>query len=85
MSMPRRSRFRWALDRTRALGLSDLMLHAGFLPEPGDPDRKHDRERLNHLHRGGEARRDNKEYVVGHGTGRQSDCSISYYEIKSRR
>jgi L-ribulose-5-phosphate 3-epimerase len=36
----RLERFRWALDRTRALGLKDLMLHAGFLPEPGDPDRK---------------------------------------------
>jgi sugar phosphate isomerase/epimerase len=35
----RLQRLRWALDRTRALGLSDLMLHAGFLPEPGDPDR----------------------------------------------
>lgn len=33
-------RFQWALDRTRALGLADLMLHAGFLPEPGHPDRK---------------------------------------------
>jgi sugar phosphate isomerase/epimerase len=33
-------RFKWALDRTRALGLNDIMLHAGFLPEPGDPDRK---------------------------------------------
>jgi sugar phosphate isomerase/epimerase len=33
-------RFQWALDRTRALGLTDLMLHAGFLPEPGEPDRK---------------------------------------------
>ncbi len=33
-------RLEWALDRTRALGLTDLMLHAGFLPEPGDPDRK---------------------------------------------
>src|SRR5436305_1749252 len=32
--------FQWALDRTKALGLGDLMLHAGFLPEPGDPDRK---------------------------------------------
>src|SRR5262249_44616294 len=31
---------RWALDRTRALGLADLMLHAGFIPEPGTPDRK---------------------------------------------
>jgi L-ribulose-5-phosphate 3-epimerase len=36
----RLERFRWALDRTRALGLTDLMLHAGFLPEPGNPDRK---------------------------------------------
>ena len=36
----RLERLAWALDRTRALGLADLMLHAGFLPEPGDPDRK---------------------------------------------
>jgi sugar phosphate isomerase/epimerase len=36
----RLERLAWALDRTKALGLSDLMLHAGFLPEPGDPDRK---------------------------------------------
>ena len=28
------------VDRTIALGLSDIMLHAGFLPEPGHPDRK---------------------------------------------
>src|SRR5438105_8259724 len=36
----RLERFQWALERTRALGLSDLMLHAGFLPEPKHPDRK---------------------------------------------
>src|SRR5438128_1054413 len=36
----RLQRFEWALDRTVALGLTDLMLHAGFLPEPGDPARK---------------------------------------------
>ncbi len=36
----RLERLSWALDRTRALGLTDLMFHAGFLPEPGDPDRK---------------------------------------------
>jgi sugar phosphate isomerase/epimerase len=36
----RLERFQWGLERTRALGLTDLMLHAGFLPEPGDPDRK---------------------------------------------
>jgi sugar phosphate isomerase/epimerase len=36
----RLERLQWALARTRALGLSDLMLHGGFIPEPGDPDRK---------------------------------------------
>jgi sugar phosphate isomerase/epimerase len=36
----RLERFAWALERTRALRMTDLMLHAGFLPEPGDPDRK---------------------------------------------
>ncbi len=38
--MPERlDRLRWALARTRALGLSDLTLHAGFIPEPDDPGR----------------------------------------------
>jgi sugar phosphate isomerase/epimerase len=36
----RLDRLRWALDRTRALGLSDLTLHAGFIPDPGRPERK---------------------------------------------
>jgi L-ribulose-5-phosphate 3-epimerase len=36
----RLERFQWALDRTRDLGLTDLMLHAGFIPEPRHPDRK---------------------------------------------
>src|SRR5256886_2852750 len=36
----RLERLAWALDRTRALGLTDLMLHAGFIPEPGEPARK---------------------------------------------
>jgi sugar phosphate isomerase/epimerase len=36
----RLERFQWALNRTRALGLNDLMLHAGFIPEPKHPDRK---------------------------------------------
>jgi sugar phosphate isomerase/epimerase len=40
MRPERLERFKWALERTRALGLSDIMLHAGFLPEPGTPDRK---------------------------------------------
>jgi L-ribulose-5-phosphate 3-epimerase len=36
----RLERLSWALDRTRELGLADLMLHAGFVPEPGEADRK---------------------------------------------
>jgi len=36
----RLERFGWALQRTLDLGVSDLMLHAGFLPEPKAPDRK---------------------------------------------
>ena len=36
----RLERLKWALERTRALGLKDLTLHAGFLPEPDDPGRK---------------------------------------------
>lgn len=36
----RLERFQWALARTRQLGLTDLMLHAGFIPEVGDPARK---------------------------------------------
>lgn len=31
---------KWALDRTRALGSHELMLHAGFVPEKDQPDRK---------------------------------------------
>jgi L-ribulose-5-phosphate 3-epimerase len=33
------NRLIWAIHRTMALGLSDLSLHAGFLPAPGDPGR----------------------------------------------
>jgi L-ribulose-5-phosphate 3-epimerase len=32
-------RLKWAIHRTMALGLSDLMMHAGFLPAPDDPGR----------------------------------------------
>ncbi len=35
----RLARLRWGLNVTVALGLSDLMLHAGFIPPTGDPDR----------------------------------------------
>lgn len=37
--LERLARLRWALERTTALGLTDLMLHAGFLPEIDDPAR----------------------------------------------
>ncbi len=35
----RLSRLEWAIDRTVALGLDSLTLHAGFLPDPDDPGR----------------------------------------------
>lgn len=34
----RLTRFEWALDRTKKLGLSDIMFHAGFVPEPHHED-----------------------------------------------
>jgi len=36
----RLERLQWALEITKKLGLNDLMFHAGFLPEPTDPERK---------------------------------------------
>jgi sugar phosphate isomerase/epimerase len=36
----RLERFKWGLARTKALGLTDIMLHAGFIPEVGSPARK---------------------------------------------
>jgi sugar phosphate isomerase/epimerase len=36
----RLERFRWGLARTKDLGLTDLMLHAGFIPAVGSPARK---------------------------------------------
>ena len=39
MRPERLERFEWGLRRTRELGLSDIMLHAGFIPEAGDPGR----------------------------------------------
>lgn len=34
----RLDRLAWALDRTRKLGLSNIMLHAGFVPDRSDED-----------------------------------------------
>src|SRR5262245_63412370 len=36
----RLERFQWALNRTREIGLTDLMLHAGVIPEVGGPARQ---------------------------------------------
>ncbi|HEV3438268.1 MAG TPA: sugar phosphate isomerase/epimerase family protein [Gemmata sp.] len=36
----RLERFKWGLARTKELGLEDMMLHAGFIPEVGAPARK---------------------------------------------
>lgn len=36
----RLERFQWGLTRTKELGLSDMMLHAGFIPPLGDLGRK---------------------------------------------
>ncbi len=36
----RLERFKWGLARTKELGLTDIMLHAGFIPEIGSPERK---------------------------------------------
>ncbi len=33
-------RFKWALTRVKELGVADLMLHAGFIPDVGNPGRK---------------------------------------------
>ena len=36
----RLDRLRWALDRTKELGLADVMLHAGFIPPVGSAERR---------------------------------------------
>lgn len=36
----RLQRLEWGLQRTQDLGLSDIMFHGGFIPDPGSPDRK---------------------------------------------
>ena len=64
----RLERFKWALDRTQELGLTDIMLHAGFLPEPGDPDRKPFLDTLTKVSELGHAR----GMTVGFETGQET-------------
>jgi sugar phosphate isomerase/epimerase len=64
----RLDRLRWALDRTVALGLSDLMLHAGFLPEVNDPGRS---AMLDTLAKAGELARE-KGVTLAFETGQET-------------
>jgi L-ribulose-5-phosphate 3-epimerase len=41
--------FKWGLQRTKDLGLTDIMLHAGFIPEVGDAGRKAFLDTLAHV------------------------------------
>jgi L-ribulose-5-phosphate 3-epimerase len=63
----RMERLRWALERTLALGLSDLTLHAGFIPEVDDPDRS---AMLNTLAQAGELARE-KGVTLAFETGQE--------------
>ena len=64
----RLDRLAWALDRTVAMGLTDLTLHAGFLPEAGDQARK---ALLDTLAKAGQMAAD-KGVVLAFETGQES-------------
>jgi sugar phosphate isomerase/epimerase len=64
----RLQRLEWGLDRTLALGLSDLTLHAGFLPEPDEPGRS---AMLETLARAGELARQ-KGVTLAFETGQET-------------
>jgi L-ribulose-5-phosphate 3-epimerase len=64
----RLQRLDWALVRTQALGLSDLTLHAGFIPEPDDPDRS---AMLDTLSRAGELAR-KRNITLAFETGQET-------------
>jgi L-ribulose-5-phosphate 3-epimerase len=77
----RLERLAWALDRTLAMGLSDLTLHAGFLPEVGDPGRK---AMLDTLARAGQMAAD-KGVTLAFETGQESALllRLTLDELKS--
>ena len=68
----RLERFQWALQRTKELGLSDMMLHAGFIPGLGDPARKSFLDTLSQV--GDLARREG--VVVAFETGQESSALL---------
>jgi sugar phosphate isomerase/epimerase len=45
----RLERFKWGLARTKELGLTDIMLHAGFIPALGAPERSAFLDTLSHV------------------------------------
>jgi sugar phosphate isomerase/epimerase len=61
-------RLKWALDRTQALGLRDLTLHAGFLPERKAPERS---AMLDTLARAGDLARE-KDVTLAFETGQET-------------
>jgi len=77
----RLDRLAWALDRTLAMGLTDLTLHAGFLPEVGDPGRK---AMLDTLARAGQMAAD-KGVTLAFETGQESALllRLTLDELKS--
>ena len=79
----RLERLAWALDRTVALGLADLTLHAGFLPEAGDPGRK---GMLDTLARAGQMAAE-KGVTLAFETGQESALllRLTLDELKSPR
>jgi L-ribulose-5-phosphate 3-epimerase len=58
----------WGLERTQQLGLGDLTLHGGFIPPPGDADR---RPFLNTLARAAEMAR-SKNITIALETGQET-------------
>lgn len=77
----RLDRLAWALDRTLAMGLADLTLHAGFLPEAGDPARS---SMLDTLARAGQMAAD-KGVTLAFETGQESALllRLTLDELKS--
>jgi sugar phosphate isomerase/epimerase len=77
----RLDRLAWALDRTLAMGLTDLTLHAGFLPEAGDPARS---SMLDTLAKAGQMAAD-KGVTLAFETGQESALllRLTLDELKS--